>query len=936
MVNCEGYKYVIRWDFDLNGKTILVPENCILEFDGGTLSNGTIIGQDTYINDVGGLGVETLFGEGITREGTWRINEGGGVKPGDLANYYTKSELDSGEGRRPTTAEVERMISDIPKDVDDHLDATSVNPLQNKVVTNELKLKANSDNIFTKDYTDAVPTAYSQKIVNSGAVYNAIQSASATLNNSISQKADSDNVYSKQAVDKAIAEKADKGTTIEDYGIGDAFTKTETNAAIALSVENETARATAAEQELIELYTAVTQSNMIVMEKSVWDAKDWSTESGIANTIYRVSGTNSYADYMFKSTDLHTPVKMAEYNNAIDTEPIDNSSNVVQSGGVKKFVDKRIQQINSKTIRFAFTDSEDNVAAYCDSSNNMHVDGVVTNSVDTKEINTEDFKTKSVEVDGKINNCLGINHTKSDVYSVLVLDKNDNVISITDKDGNKREGNDLKQSKAKSNIYNRNLDKVAYAVADAAYMEIYDGSYVGPWGTDRRINKRLQLLVVTDTHELTECFQNAVDFATDLKSIDAIIHLGDFTFEVDPASDLYSKNKPVIESTIRPLYMTAGNHDVGSYSTYVKYCKDDEDIYNRFIKPSVEKGYLLNGEYQEGRCYYYHDFPKYKVRLIMLYPFDNESELDDTYWEAIDFDSTYPSIAVRTGNNVYKAGDKINVPGHTKNSFMAKQNVEVTHISSTKGYAWTNGVDYGYDKVPHYRAVRAYTWFKQQQLDWFVNTIKEAQTLGYSVIIGQHYPCIYGWGTNPSQVTDAEGYQLNNTRFDNPFRGNDVSSEVRYTTENKNIIAQIVNKYVNGGSISKTIYPYGKTNPLERTSNAVYYGVDDARDLASVVVNYSFAGGGRAFFINGHTHSDNIVKSDKYDLLQIGFLCGTRKANFACDTVIPISDPRYADTMTALTVEDGKIHLTRIGISTTVRIGDNNKLIDKSNEIINY
>lgn len=78
MMACEDYKYVIRWDFDLGGKTILVPENCILEFDGGTLRNGTIIGQDTYINDVGGLGVETLFGPGLTREGTWRMNEGGG------------------------------------------------------------------------------------------------------------------------------------------------------------------------------------------------------------------------------------------------------------------------------------------------------------------------------------------------------------------------------------------------------------------------------------------------------------------------------------------------------------------------------------------------------------------------------------------------------------------------------------------------------------------------------------------------------------------------------------------------------------------------------------------------------------------------------------------------------------------------------------------
>jgi len=44
MLSCENYKYIIKWDFDLGGQTIKVPKNCILEFDGGSLKNGTIIG----------------------------------------------------------------------------------------------------------------------------------------------------------------------------------------------------------------------------------------------------------------------------------------------------------------------------------------------------------------------------------------------------------------------------------------------------------------------------------------------------------------------------------------------------------------------------------------------------------------------------------------------------------------------------------------------------------------------------------------------------------------------------------------------------------------------------------------------------------------------------------------------------------------------------
>lgn len=50
MINQANTIYEIRYDFDLNGKTINVPENCTLRFEGGSLNNGIIIGNNsTYI-----------------------------------------------------------------------------------------------------------------------------------------------------------------------------------------------------------------------------------------------------------------------------------------------------------------------------------------------------------------------------------------------------------------------------------------------------------------------------------------------------------------------------------------------------------------------------------------------------------------------------------------------------------------------------------------------------------------------------------------------------------------------------------------------------------------------------------------------------------------------------------------------------------------------
>lgn len=48
-VNAENTIYVIRYNFDLGGNTINLPSNIVLRFDGGTLKNGSIVGDHTII-----------------------------------------------------------------------------------------------------------------------------------------------------------------------------------------------------------------------------------------------------------------------------------------------------------------------------------------------------------------------------------------------------------------------------------------------------------------------------------------------------------------------------------------------------------------------------------------------------------------------------------------------------------------------------------------------------------------------------------------------------------------------------------------------------------------------------------------------------------------------------------------------------------------------
>lgn len=50
MINEPNTVYEIRYDFDLNGTTINIPEGCILNFKNGSIKNGTINGNNTFVN----------------------------------------------------------------------------------------------------------------------------------------------------------------------------------------------------------------------------------------------------------------------------------------------------------------------------------------------------------------------------------------------------------------------------------------------------------------------------------------------------------------------------------------------------------------------------------------------------------------------------------------------------------------------------------------------------------------------------------------------------------------------------------------------------------------------------------------------------------------------------------------------------------------------
>lgn len=69
-INKPNTVYVVRYDFCLDGATITLPKNSTLKFEGGSIDNGTIVGNNScIISDID----KTILGKDLVIEGTWNI-----------------------------------------------------------------------------------------------------------------------------------------------------------------------------------------------------------------------------------------------------------------------------------------------------------------------------------------------------------------------------------------------------------------------------------------------------------------------------------------------------------------------------------------------------------------------------------------------------------------------------------------------------------------------------------------------------------------------------------------------------------------------------------------------------------------------------------------------------------------------------------------------
>ena len=71
MVSDSNVKYIIKYNYDLNGQIMVLNENTIIEIDGGSLQNGYLTGNNSLLIDRNQLGEKNIL-ISVGKRGTWK------------------------------------------------------------------------------------------------------------------------------------------------------------------------------------------------------------------------------------------------------------------------------------------------------------------------------------------------------------------------------------------------------------------------------------------------------------------------------------------------------------------------------------------------------------------------------------------------------------------------------------------------------------------------------------------------------------------------------------------------------------------------------------------------------------------------------------------------------------------------------------------------
>lgn len=455
-----------------------------------------------------------------------------------------------------------------------------------------------------------------------------------------------------------------------------------------------------------------------------------------------------------------------------------------------------------------------------------------------------------------------------------------------------------------SAIISRNRDQESRVYA-AARCNTYKGE------------KDFQLCLVGDPHDpYSKSTQNAVEVTNYFRSIEAMLVLGDIQGWTPYDGNTNNNDKygikpfvDILDKCIKPWYLVVGNHDVGP-CRYIPFARSHQQVWEDLIKPMVDRKFLRSSEVNNGsdyasKCYYYHDFNNYKVRLIVLYEYGFPLELEDSneYWETIDYDESAMDMQLGT-TYTYDANKPIvcNCSRYKEHSFKLKKSVTTPYVTTKND-----------GKMPQYK-FRQLSFFTKEQMEWLASVLTSTPD-GYGVIIASHQsliaPCIltdnkFSRGITPDNVSP---------------RQDGLSTDMAM---NVAIVPKIVDAWIKKKSISERIVASNRSGANEGNTEYLNTETDsDGKYAYKLNLDFSDRINNNAYFINyiaGHEHNDSIEQSVDYPSQKAIIVTTPNPPYRWMSDIATVDDPNSQayDSLTIYSCNKNRIALVKYGNDITI------------------
>lgn len=429
--------------------------------------------------------------------------------------------------------------------------------------------------------------------------------------------------------------------------------------------------------------------------------------------------------------------------------------------------------------------------------------------------------------------------------------------------------------------------------------------------------KDFQLCLVGDPHDpYSKGTQNAVEVTNYFRSIEAMLVLGDIQGWTPYDRNTNPRDRHGIEPFVdildkctKPWYLVVGNHDVGP-CRYIPFARSHQQVWEDLIKPMVDRGFLRSNEVNSSndyasKCYYYHDFNNYKVRLIVLYEYGFPLELEDSneYWETIDYDESAMDMQLGT-TYTYDANKPIvcNCSRYKEHSFKLKKSVTTPYVTTKND-----------GTIPQYK-FRQLSFFTKEQMEWLASVLTSTPD-GYGVIIASHQsliaPCIltdnkFSRGITPDNVSP---------------RQDGLSADMAM---NVAIVPKIVDAWIKKKSISERIVASNRSGANE--GNIEYLNTEtDSEGKYAYMLNLDFSDriNNNAYFINyiaGHEHNDSIEQSVDYPSQKAIIVTTPNPPYRWMSDTVAVDDPNSQayDSLTIYSCNKDRIALVKYGDDITI------------------